>query len=248
MAFRLSQNQLEMKILRRKSSQAQNLAEFHAWTRFLPLGSSSLCAFCKRINVFEVVRRKEGRTTPLYRATTTTPDRRTCFRVRRQLKASLCNGRRSSGHWVCISLVLPTVSFPPSPSLSLSRGSREKEREGENGLEPVLKGPVCKVREVRRPLSIHSTPPPHRRRVQIDTSSAERVTRVSGASRNVVCRKSRRRCLLDYACFGKSTGPGEVLVRAEPDREHSENHVAKDFLKKVPFFAKGHTLIIFLIL
>lgn len=159
-----------------------------------------------------MVRRKEGRTTPLYRATTTTPDRRTCFRVRRQLKASLCNGRRSSGHWVCISLVLPTVSFPPSPSLSLSRGSREKEREGENGLEPVLKGPVCKVREVRRPLSIHSTPPPHRRRVQIDTSSAERVTRVSGASRNVVCRKSRRRCLLDYACFGKSTGPGEVLV------------------------------------
>lgn len=95
---------------------------------------SSLCAFCKRINVFEVVRRKEGRTTPLYRATTTTPDRRTCFRVRRQLKASLCNGRRSSGHWVCISLVLPTVSFPPSPSLSLSPIAR-LERERERGRE-----------------------------------------------------------------------------------------------------------------
>lgn len=183
-----------------------------------------------------MVRRKEGRTTPLYRATTTTPDRRTCFRVRRQLKASLCNGRRSSGHWVCISLVLPTVSFPPSPSLSLSRGSREKEREGENGLEPVLKGPVCKVREVRRPLSIHSTPPPHRRRVQIDTSSAERVTRVSGASRNVVCRKSPRRCLLDYACFGKSTGPGEVLVLIEPRAQRKSR--GERFFKKSSLFCK----------
>lgn len=44
---------------------------------------------------------------------------RTCFRARRQLKASLCNERRSSGHWVCISLALPTV--PPSLSLFLPR-------------------------------------------------------------------------------------------------------------------------------
>lgn len=69
----------------------------------------------------------------LYRARHRAELCRTCFRARRQLKASLCNGRRSSGHWVCISLALPTVSLSLSLSLSPSqRGlltvSNESER------------------------------------------------------------------------------------------------------------------------
>jgi len=57
---------------------------------------------------------------------------RTCFRARRQLKASLCNGRRSSGHWVCISLALPTVL------LSLSRRGSTVSNESQRVLHKSL--------------------------------------------------------------------------------------------------------------
>jgi len=61
---------------------------------------------------------------------------RTCFRACRQLKASLCNGRRSSGHWVCISLALPTV--PLSLSFSLAARSNRLERAPKGSLHESL--------------------------------------------------------------------------------------------------------------
>lgn len=60
----------------------------------------------------------------------------TCFRARRQLKASLCNERRSSGHWVCISLALPTVPLPLS--LSLPRGAANRLKRLPKGSARVI--------------------------------------------------------------------------------------------------------------
>lgn len=66
--------------------------------------------------------------------------------------------------------LLPSLSLTPSP---LPRGSRERDRERENGLEPVPKGPARKrwlPSSSVRLLSIHSTPPPH----YVDVSQSTR--------------------------------------------------------------------------
>lgn len=112
-------------------------------------------------------------------------------------------------------------------SLSLSRGSRERE----NGLEPVLKGPARKVREVRpsvRLLSIHSTPPPH------VSKSTRRFCHAKGYGIIVYVGHAQTSCRNEKSCryaailqprrclnlletitqglrFGKSTGPARYL-------------------------------------
>lgn len=144
----------------------------------------SLCLRIKRINVFEVVQNEGGRRLGFIEQHQT--NRRTCFRVRRQLKASLCNGRRSSGHWVCISLALPTVSF----SLAWLEREREKERK------PVLKGPVFKVSREKassflRPSIFLQTATA----TSQSTRSAKGIThRVCGARTPKLCRNSWRSC------------------------------------------------------
>lgn len=105
-------------------------------------------------------------------------------------------------------------------SLSLSRGSRERE----NGLEPVLKGPARKVREVRPSVFFRSIPRhrhtcPNRRAVSVMQRVMESSCMWGTHKRRAETRSradTRRSCnLLETITqglrFGKSTGPARYL-------------------------------------
>lgn len=112
---------------------------------------------------------------------------RTCFRARRQLKASLCNGRRSSGHWVCISLALPTVPlslfFSLATRLTVSNESQRVLHKSLLCFFPVL-SPSFSLSFYHRRHRRHHRRPPHRhitqgdraRLAQADSSESRRST------------------------------------------------------------------------
>lgn len=166
--------------------------------------------------------------------------------MRRQLKASLCNGRRSSGHWVCISLVLPTVSFPPSPSLPLPYRAAP-ERETERGktvwnqsqkVQRVRGGfllrPSVFFRSTRRHRHTTSTCP-NRHAVDVVVQRVMESSCMWGIRAETRSRgDTRRSCnrggdlnLLETIMryFGKSTGPARYLCEPDQDR----NTVSREY-------------------
>lgn len=144
----------------------RHLVEFHAWTRFLLLSSPLFVPSVSELMSSRWSERRRGgrlrfieqqRDTRSANVFSRAPSIKGIFMQRAKVIRSLGMHIARASH-----------GLPLLLSLSLSRGSRERE----NGLEPVLKGPARKVREVRPSVFFRSIPRhrhtcPNRRAVSV---------------------------------------------------------------------------------